>query len=101
MDILDWNYKKGDWGLFKRELDLGLVKWSNAKYWSAKSIEAKLDQFLLILNNALESAIPKKKCKQKYKYPPWWDENLTHMRAKLRKVAKNKTPEGRDSYTSL
>ena len=31
-DILNWNYKKGDWGLFKRELDLGLVKWSNAKY---------------------------------------------------------------------
>ena len=47
VDILDWNYKKGDWGLFKRELDLGLVKWSNAKYWSTKSIEAKLDQFLV------------------------------------------------------
>ena len=40
---------------------------------------------MAILNNSLERAIP---CK--YKYPPWWDENLTHMRAKLRKVAKTK-----------
>ena len=54
-DILDWNYKKGDWGLFKKELDLGLLKWSNAKYWSAKTIEAKLNQFLTILNNAHRS----------------------------------------------
>ena len=35
-DILNWNYKKGNWGLFKKELDIGLLKWSNAKYWSAK-----------------------------------------------------------------
>ena len=41
-------------------------------------------------------------CKRKFKYPPWWDEKLTIMCSKLRKIAfKNKTPEGRDLYTSL
>ena len=88
-------------GLFKRELDLSLVKWSNAKYWSAKSIETKLDQFLAILNNALERAIPKKKGVNKSTNIPLGGIKISHMRAKLRKVAKNKTPEGRDSYTSL
>ena len=68
-DILDWNYKKGDWGLFKKELDLGLLKWSNAKYWSAKTIEAKLNQFLTILNNALERAIPKKSANKSINTP--------------------------------
>ena len=43
----------------------------------------------------------KKICKRKFKYPPWWDENLTTMRSKLRKIAKNKTPEGRNTYTTL
>ena len=59
-ETLDWNYKKGDWVLFKQELDLGLKKWSNARHWSASSIEVKLEHFLSTLNSALESAIPKK-----------------------------------------
>ena len=74
---------------------------SNARHWSASSIEVKLEHFLSILNSALETSIPKKKCKRKFKYPPWWGENLTLMRSKLRKFAKIKTPEGRNSYTSL
>ena len=28
-DVSNWNYRKGDWGLFKRELDCSLLKWSN------------------------------------------------------------------------
>ena len=42
-DVSDWNYRKGDWGLFKRELDRSLLKWSNARYWTATSIEEKLN----------------------------------------------------------
>ena len=60
-----------------------------------------MEHFLNELNNALEIACPKKRSKRKFKYPPWWDENLTIMRSKLRKLAKNKTPEGKSSYISL
>ena len=59
-DVSDWNYRKGDWGLFKRELDCGLLKWSNARYWTATSIEEKLSKFLSILNTTLTKTIPKK-----------------------------------------
>ena len=63
--------------------------------------KTKLEHFLSKLNNALEIACPKKRSKRKFKYPLWWDENLTIMRSKLRKLAKNKTIEGKNSYTSL
>ena len=101
VDLLDWNYKKGDWVLFKKELELGLKKYSNARIWSATTIKKKLEHFLSELNNALEIACPKKRSKRKFKYPLWWDENLTIMRSKLRKLAKNKTLEGKNSYISL
>ena len=64
-------------------------------------IEAKLNKLLYILNATLAKTIPKKNCKRKFKYPPWWDEKLTILRSKCRKLAKNKTPAGRDLYTSL
>ena len=34
-DVSDWNYRKGNWGLFYKEFDRGLLKWSNARYWTA------------------------------------------------------------------
>ena len=63
-DVSDWNYRKGNWGLFKMELDRSLLKWSNARYWTATSIEAKLNDFLTILNATLAKTIPKFFCKQ-------------------------------------
>ena len=65
VDTLDWNYKKGDWVLFKKELDLGLKKWSNARHWSATSIEKKLEHFLNNLNMLLKLQFLKKSAKQK------------------------------------
>ena len=78
-----------------------MLKWSNSRFWTATTIEAKLNEFLIILNATLTKTIPKKIFKQKFKYPPWWNENLTILRSKCRKLAKNKTPAGRDLYTSL
>ena len=52
-------------------------------------------------NATLVKTIPRKIFKRKYKYPTWWDHNLTILRAKCRKLAKNKTPIGRENYTSL
>ena len=59
-EMMDWNYKKGDWVLFKKELDQGLKKWSNARHWSSIKIENKIEQFLNELNNALLKLVPKK-----------------------------------------
>ena len=59
-NLLDWNLKKGDWVLFKKELELGLKNYSNARIWSATTIEKKFDNFFNALNNALEIACPKK-----------------------------------------
>ena len=100
-DASDWNFRKGNWNLFQLELNRNLLKWSNSRYWTATSIEEKLNDFLNILNKTLIKTIPKKIFKRKYKYPPWWDEKLTILCSKCRKLAKNKTPAGKDLYTSL
>ena len=100
-DASDWNYKRGNWKLFQIELERRMSSWINTRYWNATSIEEKLNDFLNILNATLVKTIPKKIFKRKYKYPTWWDSNLTILRAKCRKLAKNKTPIGRENYTSL
>ena len=96
----DWNYKKGDWSLFQSTFDFGLRNWSGARIWSI-TIESNLDTFLTQLNKALELSCPKKRSKHKYKYPTWWDDNLTLLRSKLRKNIRLGTPEGRTNYISL
>ena len=100
-DASDWNFRKGNWNLFQLQLERNMSKWCNARYWTATSIEEKFNDFLNILTATLTQTIPRKIFKRKYKYPPWWDENLTILRSKCRKLAKNKTPTGRDLYTSL
>ena len=97
----DWNFKRGNWNLFRIELNRKMSSWINARYWNATSIEEKLNDFLNILNATLVKTIPRKIFKRKYKYPTWWDTNLTILRSKCRKLAKNKTPIGRELYTSL
>ena len=97
----EWNFKRGNWNLFRIELDRKMSSWINARYWNATSIEDKLNDFLNILNATLVKTIPRKFFERKYKYPTWWDTNLTILRSKCRKLAKNKTPIGRELYTSL
>ena len=60
-----------------------------------------IESILNELNKALDFACPKKRSKRKFKYPNWWDENLTLLRSKLRKFSKIKTPKGKNSYISL
>ena len=91
--MMDWNYKKGDWSLFQSIFDFGLRNWSGARIWSDITIESYLDTFLTQLSKALELSCPKKRSKYKYKYPTWWDDNLTHLRSKLRKTSRIGTPE--------
>ena len=50
-----WNYRKGDWSYFTKQLELGLKHWTCSRIWSDVSIEQKLK-----LINALELACPKK-----------------------------------------
>ena len=90
-DAEDWNFKKCKWSLFKNELELGLKNWSNARIWSAMTIEKKLEQFSNQLVKALDLACPKKRSKIKYKFPTWWDQNLSKLRSKLRFLAKKKS----------
>ena len=101
IDVTDWDYKRGNWQLFKIELDRKMSRWCNARYWNANSIEEKFNDFLKFLEETLIKTIPRKKFKRKYKYPTWWDHNLSILRAKCRKLAKIKTPIGRENYTSL
>ena len=65
----DWNFKRGNWNLFRIELDRKMSSWINARYWNATSIEEKLNDFLNILNATLVKTIPRKIFKRKYKYP--------------------------------
>ena len=100
-DVTGWDFKRGNWQLFKTDFDRKLSSWCTARYWNADSIEKKLNDFLMFLEETLLKTIPRKKFKRKYKYPLWWDHNLSILRAKCRKLAKIKTPIGRENYTSL
>ena len=43
-EMLDWNYKKGDWNIFKIVLDDGLTNWTSSRIWSDMPIECKLEE---------------------------------------------------------
>ena len=58
-EMLDWNYKKGDWSVFKTVLDDGLRNWTSSRIWSDVTIEYNLESFLTELYKALEIACPK------------------------------------------
>ena len=101
-DVSDWNYRKGNWGLFKKELDRCLLKWSNARYWTATSIEAKLNEFLSILNTTLSETIPIFFFVNiSLNIHPGGMKNLPLCIQNAGNLPKNKTPAGRDLYTSL
>ena len=43
--MLDWNYKKGDWNVFKMLLDDGIRNWTGSRIWSDVTIEYNLEFF--------------------------------------------------------
>ena len=86
--VKTWNFRKGEWPYFKSQLELGLLHWTCPRSWSDVTIEQKLTQITDEVIKALELACPKKRCKQKYKFPTWWNQNLSKLRAKLRFMAK-------------
>ena len=96
-----WNFRKGQWPYFKAQLELGLLHWTCPRSWSDVTIEQKLTQITDEVIKALELACPKKCCKKKYKFPTWWNQNLSKLRAKLLFLAKKKSPEGRNAYRTL
>ena len=97
-----WNYRKGEWPYFKSQLELGLKHWTCPRIWSDVSIEQKFNLITNEVNKALELACPKKCCKQKYKFPTWWNQNLSKQRAKMHFLAKKKrSPEGKEAYKAL
>ena len=96
-----WNFKKGDWSYFKKQLELGLKHWTCARIWTDVTIEQKLEQLTNEVNKALELSCPKKLCKRKYKFPTWWNQNLSKLRTKMKFLAKKKSPEGKEAYRTL
>ena len=85
-----WNYRKGVWSYFKSQLELGLKHWTCPRIWSNVTIEQKLTLITDEVNKALELSCPKKRCKRKYKFPTWWNQNISKLRAKMRFLAKKK-----------
>ena len=96
-----WNYHKGMWPIFKSQLELGLKHWTCPRFWTNVTIEQKLTLITDEVNKALELSCPKKRCKQKYKFPTWWNQNLSKLRAKMRFLAKKRSPEGKEAYRTL
>ena len=83
-----WNYRKGAWSYFKSQLELGLLHWTCPRSWTDATIEQKLKQINDEVMKALDLSCPKKRCKSKYKFPTWWNPNLSKLRAKLHFMAK-------------
>ena len=67
------------------------MHWTCPRTWTDASIEVKIKQFNDEVLKALEIACPKKRCKSKYKFPTWWNPDLSKMRAKMRFMAKKKS----------
>ena len=78
------------WPIFKSQLELGLKHWTCPRFWTDVTIEQKLTLITDEVNKALELSCPKKRCKQKYKFPTWWNQNLSKLRAKMRFLATKK-----------
>ena len=64
------------------------LNWTCPRSWTDASIEVKIKQFNDEVLNALDISCPKKCCKSKYKFPTWWNPDLSKMRAKMRFLAK-------------
>ena len=96
-----WNYHKGMWPNFKSQLELGLKHWTCPRFWTDVTIEQKLTLITDEVNKALELSCPKKHCKQKYKFPTWWNQNISKLRAKMHFLANKKSPEGKNAYRTL
>ena len=96
-----WNYRKGAWLHFKSQLELGLMHWTCPRSWTDATIEQKIKQINDEVMKALDLSCPKKCCKSKYKFPTWWNPNLSKMRAKLRFMAKKNSIEGKNAYRTL
>ena len=96
-----WNYRKGAWLYFKSLLERGLMHWTCPRTWTDASIELKIKQFNDEVLKALEISCPKKRCKSKYKFPTWWNPDLSKMRAKMRFMAKKKSIDGKTAYKTL
>ena len=96
-----WNYRKGAWLYFKSQLERGLMHWTCPRSWTDASIELKIKQLNDEVMKALELSCPKKRCKSKYKFPTWWNPDLSKMRAKMRFMAKKKSLDGKNAYKTL
>ena len=64
------------------------MHWTCPRSWTDASIELKIKQLNDEVLKALELSCPKKRCKSKYKFPTWWNPDLSKMRAKMRFMAK-------------
>ena len=96
-----WNYRKGAWLYFKSQLERGLMHWTCPRSWTDASIELKIKQINDEVMKALDLSCPKKRCKSKYKFPTWWNPDLSKLRAKMRFMAKKKSIEGKNAYKTL
>ena len=85
-----WNYRKGAWLYFKSQLERGLMHWTCPRSWTDASIELKIKQLNDEVMKALDLSCPKKRCKSKYKFPTWWNPDLSKLRAKMCFMAKKK-----------
>ena len=78
------------------------MHWTCPRSWTDVTIEQKIKQINDEVMKALDLSCPKKRCKSKYKFPTWWNPNLSKLRAKMRFMAKKKkSPEGRNAYRTL
>ena len=104
---MTWHLVLGKPSQNKSKLSADIVRTGGtcARIWSDVTIEQKLEQFTIEVNKALELACPKKLCKRKYKFPTWWNQNLSKLRAKIRFLAKKKKGplrlESKEAYRSL
>ena len=72
------------------------MHWTCPRSWTDASIELKIKQLNDEVMKALDLSCPKKRCKSKYKFPTWWNPDLSKLRAKMRFMAKKKSIEGKN-----
>ena len=85
--------KKADWGKFGREIEKRLTKPTEEKTWTVKRVEKEAEEIKNAIISSLDSVAPLRRQKRPKTKISWWNDKLSKLRAKMKKLRHKHTQE--------
>jgi hypothetical protein len=90
------NFKKIDWELFKKDMDMLSSQWVEPTQWDAHTLDKEAKNMNSDINKILDKYCPKTPVNvNKKQHPLWWDEELEKLKRAHRKATNNYFRQGR------